>query len=66
MIHKALGEVFEIFRFKLQSPTNKAEIDRCSCVFRIAWANNFAEESTLIFGEGRRNGRLSVTITSVK
>lgn len=32
-------------------PTNSAEIERCSWVFRMARANNLAVESTLILGE---------------
>lgn len=52
--------------FKInQSPKNNAEIDRCSCVLRIAWANNLAEDNTLILGEVLRRGMVSVTINSV-
>ena len=50
----------------LNYSTNNAEIDLCSCVLRIALANNFAVDSTLILEDFCFRGIVSVTINSSK
>ena len=44
---------------------NNELIDLCSCMLRIAEANNGATDSTFIFGENLRSGIVLQTTNSV-
>jgi hypothetical protein len=53
-----------ICKIILYPSTNNAEIERCSCVFLIALANNFAVDKLLIFGEDDFGGIVSHVMSS--